>query len=787
MDKAFLLWKNSFFVEDVIMKRIEVKFVLVCAFALLLGAGPVALGDWDLGDPHKMHYPQLPDLNDTGMDVLGGPLSVDPNDPINTVHEKFLADDFLCTRAGPITDIHIWASHNGDIRYSQTPWFSLVIYKNKPADANVPYSRPGAAVWNAYLQPTAERIYATADELFYDPNPDLIIGWDTQVWQYNFKIDPASAFVQEEGEIYWLGLHHSLDLDGDGFINFMDIMLLIDEWPYGPFGWKTSGEEQYEDDAVWTDVLTWASDPHVVPEGEIWNELRYPLNHQYEGQSIDLAFVINGPVEDPKNKRLKWSQPPIEWDPMTDPPKYCGWDELSWRDWVDPIWFACWDCPTQCHGDADCDGDVDADDQAILTAAWPPNPYNPCADFNHDGVIDFQDMDILMNNMGTNPDPNCAGRPGTWQMAADDYRCLGAMPVESVHWWGSHLGWEEPGGIPPDLPIAWRIGFWSNVPAAQRCDFLYGATKFGDLYKIDPFTGVPSLIGPIGFPGVTGLSIAPDGTLYGSCRDPASLNPLLITIDKMTGAGTAVGLIDPAGVQWAVPDISFRANGVLYGYGKNPSQLITIDTTTGQGTVIGATGYFGNGNGMDFAPNGTLYATPSDNQSLVIINPATGVGSDVAGTANNVPIRINALEFCESSGVLYGSWNDSWGSGFWYLVTLDLTTGLPTVIGPTVVRLIRSAPRITCCGRLKCLRTGWMSRRSVMMSTPTPTIPTMIFATSTTLIWSRTSTSGSTTTETTLWMIYTGSVSRPFMILIWRVSNIRGAGRRVHGAGWMMR
>jgi hypothetical protein len=52
-----------------------------------------------------------------------------------------------------------------------------------------------------------------------------------------------------------------------------------------------------------------------------------------------------------------------------------------------------------------------------------------------------------------------------WLIVADDYRCLGSMPVTSVHWWGSHQGWEEPDIMPPELPMAWRIGFWSNVPA----------------------------------------------------------------------------------------------------------------------------------------------------------------------------------------------------------------------------------------------------------------------------------------------------------------------------------
>jgi subtilisin-like proprotein convertase family protein len=49
-------------------------------------------------------------------------------------------------------------------------------------------------------------------------------------------------------------------------------------------------------------------------------------------------------------------------------------------------------------------------------------------------------------------------------MAADDFRCLGAMPVTSVHWWGSHIGWDQP--VPPaERPTDWSIGFWSNVPA----------------------------------------------------------------------------------------------------------------------------------------------------------------------------------------------------------------------------------------------------------------------------------------------------------------------------------
>ncbi|MHC4467394.1 MAG: dockerin type I repeat-containing protein, partial [Planctomycetota bacterium] len=54
--------------------------------------------------------------------------------------------------------------------------------------------------------------------------------------------------------------------------------------------------------------------------------------------------------------------------------------------------------------------------------------------------------------------------------AADDFRCLGSMPASSIHWWGSHVGWEE--NEPPTLfPInGWLIRFFNNVPADTAAD-----------------------------------------------------------------------------------------------------------------------------------------------------------------------------------------------------------------------------------------------------------------------------------------------------------------------------
>ena len=61
------------------------------------------------------------------------------------------------------------------------------------------------------------------------------------------------------------------------------------EDPYASFGWKTS-YEHWNDDAVWG----YGSEPFGGP----WGELVYPPQHEFAGQSIDLAFRLGGtPVE----------------------------------------------------------------------------------------------------------------------------------------------------------------------------------------------------------------------------------------------------------------------------------------------------------------------------------------------------------------------------------------------------------------------------------------------------------------------------------------------------------
>jgi hypothetical protein len=265
----------------------------------------VVHADWDVGDPYKMHYPQLPDLSPTGMDVVAS-ISFDGSFPI----DKWLADDWRCTASGPVTDIHIWGSWLDDfVPQSPIPGthgsFQLAIYDDIPAGPSGEFSRPGNLLWSRNFGPGTYtgRLYGLAPEQFYDPNLNEIIGTDTQVWQYNFDIDPSEAFHQENGKIYWLAVHN-IDPTGDGYIDIQDALQR--------FGWKTS-LDHFNDDAVFTDngsSIGLPVPPYPPPPVDEWTDMHYPPGHPFAGQSIDLAFVITG-IPEPASLLLMITAVPL--------------------------------------------------------------------------------------------------------------------------------------------------------------------------------------------------------------------------------------------------------------------------------------------------------------------------------------------------------------------------------------------------------------------------------------------------------------------------------------------
>jgi len=49
------------------------------------------------------------------------------------------------------------------------------------------------------------------------------------------------------------------------------------------------------------------------------------------------------------------------------------------------------------------------------------------------------------------------------RIVADDWRCVDRRAISDIHWWGSYVGWLEP-MPPPDAPLAFHIGLWTDVP-----------------------------------------------------------------------------------------------------------------------------------------------------------------------------------------------------------------------------------------------------------------------------------------------------------------------------------
>lgn len=211
---------------------------------------PWALADWNPGDPHKMHFPQLPDPQ--GWDV-------------NMTWPKYLGDDWRCTQSGPVTDFHFWFSFEND-RPAPILWIDVEIWSDQPAMPGQ-HSQPLSRLWQRRFYATDPwvryRPYGSGPQGWYDPktgdwrHPDHTLYYQANIMGFP---DP---FYQELGTIYWLVLSVRLP---DAHLERI--------------GWKTS-RNHFNDDGVWQH----RGEPPPWP----WNELRDP-RPPYE--SLDLAFVI---------------------------------------------------------------------------------------------------------------------------------------------------------------------------------------------------------------------------------------------------------------------------------------------------------------------------------------------------------------------------------------------------------------------------------------------------------------------------------------------------------------
>lgn len=114
---------------------------------------------------------------------------------------------------------------------------------------------------------------------------------------------------------------------------------------------------------------------------------------------------------------------------------------------------------------------------------------------------------------------------------------------------------------------------------------------------------------------MTGLAFHPDGTLYGTTFDFATLDSIIYTIEKNTAFATEQFRIPIwQEVPWA---IDFSSDGTLYGAFD---KLFVIDVTTGQTSTICDV----NANDIDSAADGFIYATIDDTSMFHKIDPSIG-------------------------------------------------------------------------------------------------------------------------------------------------------------------
>ena len=229
----------------------------------------------------------------------------------------------------------------------------------------------------------------------------------------------------------------------------------------------------------------------------------------------------------------------------------------------------------------------------------------------------------------------------------------------------------------------------SVAGSAASAQNLIGNSFDGVIYDVNQATGQATNPRNTGITNLVDIAYASDGTLYG------------LTAFISTGTGNALYKFDPTtGVPALVGatglteifegDLAFQpGTGTLFGIQDIPSsvsyRLFTLNTTTGAaGNIVNITGVSlpDDLSGMAFASDGTLYVLDTSNETLLTVNPATGA---VTSSVNLSSALGNSagLEFDPASGVLYTA--DGNLDGTDNLYTLNPTTGALALVGSTTL------------------------------------------------------------------------------------------------------
>jgi len=217
------------------------------------------------------------------------------------------------------------------------------------------------------------------------------------------------------------------------------------------------------------------------------------------------------------------------------------------------------------------------------------------------------------------------------------------------------------------------------IPNAQALP-LIGSDFDGILYDIDLSMGTASNPRNTGINPLAGIELSEDGTLYGLSTFGSSPSPnSLFKIDPTTGVSTVIGI---TGIEVTEGGLAFDpTSGLLYGcQASGPDLLYTLDLNSGQAEVKGTILSSGDVSAISFDNSGSLYAIDRLEQSLLKLDPFT---ADIIKSVElNISLgSIMGMDFDPSSGLMYVA--DGSTDGTDTLYTVDLSTGVLSPVGPT--------------------------------------------------------------------------------------------------------
>jgi photosystem II stability/assembly factor-like uncharacterized protein len=161
---------------------------------------------------------------------------------------------------------------------------------------------------------------------------------------------------------------------------------------------------------------------------------------------------------------------------------------------------------------------------------------------------------------------------------------------------------------------------------------LYGVSArpgASTLYQIDCSTGATMLVKtfPVGY--VSAIAFSPHNVLYG-----ATTFGDFYRLNVATGAATYISSTEDV----SFTSLAFNRNGRLLGSataGTTYDNIFSIDTTTGEVALVGQSGGNAHVLSITFDPGGKLYGltgTGADTNAIIAINPVSAVGTMLLST-----------------------------------------------------------------------------------------------------------------------------------------------------------